>query len=225
MTGRRVVSVIIGVAAVLACVSVLLFLTIPTQNGQLHHADVIVVLGVPAREDGGASMGEQWRVAEAVREWRAGRAPRILLSGGAAYNRFVEAHAMAGYAEQLGVPASALIEEGRSMDTIQNIRKSEAVLDAHGWRSLEVVSEGVQLPRTALILEHFNRQRAHAGQQPLLWTTHPVPTPGIRSIRLIRGYATEIVGTALIRCFGIGITADLHKVRMMLPRSIGRPTN
>ncbi|HZD75704.1 MAG TPA: YdcF family protein, partial [Acidobacteriaceae bacterium] len=107
------------------------------------------------------------RVLEGVREYRAGVAPRIIMTGGAAHNHLVEAHVMAALAEAQGVPANAVIEEGQAHDTIQNAYYSVQIMKAHGWHSAEVVSSPSHLRRASLIFAHF----------PIAWRMHAAPWP------------------------------------------------
>ena len=132
------------------------YVTIPTRNTTATHFDTIIVLGTPSLPDGSASLDQRMRVAEGVREYRAGVAPRMIMTGGAAHNHFVEAHTMVELARAEGVPQDALIEEGRAQNTIQNIFYSELLMQAHGWGSAEVVSSPNHLPRAALILGHYH---------------------------------------------------------------------
>ena len=87
---------------------------------QQDHFDVILVLGNPARADGSIAPTAQSRVLEAIRQYRAGMAPRMLMTGGAVANKYVEAQVMLDFAESQGVPASALLAESQSRNTIQN---------------------------------------------------------------------------------------------------------
>jgi uncharacterized SAM-binding protein YcdF (DUF218 family) len=105
------------------------------------------------------------RVTEAVREYERGVAPRLILTGGAAYNRFVEARLMAQVAEAQGIPASAIYIEPRAMDTIQNACYSVRIMQDHNWHSAEVVSNAFHLPRAGLIFERL----------PIEWRTHAAP--------------------------------------------------
>jgi uncharacterized SAM-binding protein YcdF (DUF218 family) len=127
----------------------------------------LIVLGYPAFPDGTPRPEQRERVLEGVREYRAGVAPRIIMTGGAAHNHYVEAHVMAQLAESQGVPADAIIEEGQAHDTIQNAYYSVAIMQAHGWHSAEVVSSHSHLPRASLIFAHF----------PIAWRMHAAPWP------------------------------------------------
>jgi len=151
----------------------ILWRAIPQSNTAQHTFDVILVLGTPSLKDGGPSPEQRSRVLEGVREWRSDVAPRIIFSGGAAHNQWVEADTMAKFAEQQGVPAADIIEERQAMDTIQNVYYSVVIMRAHQWRSADVVSSWSHLPRAALILAHF----------PVLWRTHAAPWPPEFGIR------------------------------------------
>ena len=76
----------------------------------------------------------------------AGVAQHMIVTGGAAHNQFYEADCMRRTAIEAGVPPDAVVEERQAQDTIQNIWFSKQIMDAHGWRSAEVVSSPSHLP-------------------------------------------------------------------------------
>jgi len=127
-------------------------LAIPDSNTAATHFDTLIVLGYPANTDGTPSPEQRERVLEAVREYKAGVAPDIIMTGGPAHNQFVEAHVMAALARREGVPASAILEEPQAQNTIQNIYYSSQIMQAHNWHSAEVVSSPAHLGRAAMIL-------------------------------------------------------------------------
>jgi len=137
----------------------------PASNTSLTRFDAIIVLGTPADSDGNPKPTQLARVTEAVHEYERGVAPRFILTGGAASNRFVEARVMARSAEAHGIPASAIFIEPEAMDTIQNACYSARIMKAHGWRSAEIVAGAHQLPRAGLIFDSL----------PLEWRTHAAP--------------------------------------------------
>jgi uncharacterized SAM-binding protein YcdF (DUF218 family) len=141
--------------------------TLPLSNTSATHFDTIIVLGYPAYQDGTPRPEMRERVLEGVREYRAGVAPRIIVTGGSAHNQYVEAHVMAKLAEAQGVPADAVVEEGQAHDTIQNAYYSVQIMEAHGWHSAEVVSSPSHLRRASLIFAHF----------PITWRMHAAPWP------------------------------------------------
>jgi uncharacterized SAM-binding protein YcdF (DUF218 family) len=200
----KLCAVILLALLAIAIFVVLSYCLAPTSNTALENFDVILVLGAPAADDGSIGIEQKWRMDEAIREFRLGRADHMIVSGGAAFNRFVEARVMARYAEQNGVPPSAILEEPASRNTVENILNSQAIMDAHGWRSVEVISSPEHLSRTAVLL-----QRTH-----LLWRTHAAPTPGRGEYDIARHTVAEALATAAIRVFGTRIEPLLHRLKM-----------
>jgi Uncharacterized conserved protein len=150
------------------------YLTLPTHNTPANHFDAIVVLGTPSRLDGTPSPEQRERVLEGVREYKAGIAPHIIMTGGPAHNHFVEAHTMAELAASQGVPISDILEEGQAQNTVQNIYYSTQIMHQNGWSSAEVVSSPYHLGRTSLILNtHDLRQSALS----IDWRTHASEWP------------------------------------------------
>jgi len=137
----------------------------PTSNTSLTRFDAIVVLGTPADSDGNPTPEQLARVTEAVHEYQRGIAPRLILTGGAAHNRFVEARVMAHAAEAQGIPEPAIFIEPEAKDTIQNACYSDRIMKTHGWHSAELVSAEFHLPRVGLIFNSL----------PLEWSTHAAP--------------------------------------------------
>ena len=113
----RVFAILLATAVL--CVAII-YCSIPMADTQQDHFDVILVLGNPARADGSIAPIAQSRVLEAIRQYRAGMAPRMLMTGGAVANKYVEAQVMLDFAESQGVPASALLADSQSRNTIQN---------------------------------------------------------------------------------------------------------
>jgi uncharacterized SAM-binding protein YcdF (DUF218 family) len=175
--------------AVVAGIVVVNYRAILSANTKLTHFDTLIVLGTPCTTEGEPSLEQRERVLEGVREFRAGVATHMIVTGGAAHNSFVEADCMKRLAVEQGVPADAVIEEKQAQDTIQNIWFSKAIMDAYGWRSAEVVSSPSHLPRTALILEHYK------GKDAFAWKTHPSqwPTEFTRE-QIVQHYAGEMKG-------------------------------
>jgi uncharacterized SAM-binding protein YcdF (DUF218 family) len=137
----------------------------PTSNTDAQRFDAIIVLGYPTDADGNPTPRQLARVNEGVREYERGVAPRLILTGGAAHNGFVEAEGMARTAQAEGIPASAIFQETQAQDTIQNACYSVRIMQAHGWKSAEVVSSASHLPRAGLIYNHLR----------IGWRTHAAP--------------------------------------------------
>jgi uncharacterized SAM-binding protein YcdF (DUF218 family) len=137
----------------------------PQANSHLSRFEAIIVLGYPADSDGNPTPEQLARVTEGVNEYMRGAAPRLILTGGAVRNRFVEAQVMARVAQSEGIPPSAILIEPNARDTLQNACYATRILRSHGWHSAEIVSSAYHLPRTALIFDRL----------PIQWRTHPAP--------------------------------------------------
>jgi uncharacterized SAM-binding protein YcdF (DUF218 family) len=140
----------------------------PESNTSQDHFDVLIVLGTPVDADGNPSPRELARVTEAVHEYERGVASRILFTGGAVANRFVEAQVMARTAEAQGIPASAVLEDPQARDTMENTCNALHIMRSHGWDSAEVISSPSHLPRAGLILSRL----------PMKWRVHGAPALG-----------------------------------------------
>jgi uncharacterized SAM-binding protein YcdF (DUF218 family) len=87
-------------------------------------ADAIVVLGAPLAADGGLSAVLAERVRAGIELWRAGAAPRLVMSGGRTRGAArAEAEVMAEAARAGGVPDDALVVEAVSLTTAANARE------------------------------------------------------------------------------------------------------
>ncbi len=190
---RKLLTAVFAMVTITVVDAIFVYRDIPTHNTNLTHFDTIIVLGTPANPDGTPSPEQRERTLEGVREYKAGVAPELILTGAAAHNQFVEAHIMATLAIAQGVPPSAVIEEDQAQNTVQNIFYSERIMAQHGWTSAEVVSSPSHLPRTALILERF----------PIQWRTHAAPWPLEYSLwQRAAHYAVEAEYCLRLRIFG-----------------------
>jgi len=137
----------------------------PMSNTERTRFDVLIVLGSPADADGNPTPMELERVTEAVHEYERGVAPRMIFTGGAAHNRFVEAQVMARTAEAQGIPEAVVFVEPEARNTIENACNSVRMMRSHGWRSAEVVSNTNHLPRAGMIFSRL----------PVEWRLHAAP--------------------------------------------------
>jgi uncharacterized SAM-binding protein YcdF (DUF218 family) len=110
--------------------------------------DAIVVLGAPLTASGRLSAILDERAAAAVALWRAGGAPRVVVTGGAtrAATR-AEADALAEALAAAGVPDVLVEREARS--TADNARLTAALLGPLGARSVWLVTQPFHARRAA----------------------------------------------------------------------------
>ncbi len=111
-------------------------------------ADGLVVLGA-AQYDGRPSPVFAHRLEAAFRLWKAGAAPRILVTGGKRPgDRFSEGAAGCRYLRRLGVPKKALICEEKSTSTWENLLAAKRVF---GRKQVILVTDAPHLPRALLL--------------------------------------------------------------------------
>ena len=176
--GRLILAAILLILGLLGCGEAVRLLA-PASNTSLTRFDAIIVLGYPADSDGNPTPELLARVTEGVHEYERGVAPRLILTGGAVHNGFVEARVMARTAHAQGIPESAIFIEPEARNTIQNACYAARIMKAHDWRSAEVVSSASHLPRagyhlqrTAAPVAHSRRASALAGAGRLSMGLH-----------------------------------------------------
>ncbi|WP_297202922.1 YdcF family protein [Thermanaeromonas sp.] len=114
-----------------------------TGDKVLEQTDVIIVLS-----------GEQGeRVETAVKLYKQGFAPRLLMTGGPVEWNVPAAEIMAWQAESLGVPPQDIVLERRASSTYENAVYTLEILKEKGWRSAIVVTSPYHLRRTRFIFE------------------------------------------------------------------------
>lgn len=127
-----------------------------------------------------------------------GRAPIILLSGGALEGKVSEAQGMAQVLKQRGLPESALLLENESRNTYENVLLSQPLLKHLGNPKVLVVTSALHMPRAMLV---FNNLGIHAVAAPV--TPQIVPPddeilhpwlPHTRSLEASRSIIKEYFG-------------------------------
>lgn len=112
------------------------------------------------------------RVWQAARLYRRGVAPRILVSGGSVLLEegratTSEAEAMRVFLVDLGVPREAIVEEGKALNTIQNIALvRELVKD----KPVALVTSAYHMPRALMLAR---RAGLEVGAFPVDWRAAP----------------------------------------------------
>lgn len=151
-------------------------------------ADVMIVLGsrVVGREPGPML---RLRLEEAVRLYRQGLAPAIIVSGARGEDEEVaEAFAMRDYLIREGVPEERILTEDGSFNTYQNLANSRTVMAERGYRKALIVSNASHVRRTLVLARDLGMEAAAA----------PAPMPDNISLR-VRNYLRE--GAAMVALF------------------------
>ncbi len=124
----------------------------PKALSVIPEADVIVVLGGATRGDTHwSSLGDLTaqadRLVHATELFKAGKAPRVLVSGGAPRGARSEAELMEQLLSVMGVPRRAVLRESESRDTHDNARFSAILLRGKGMKRILLVTSAFHMRR------------------------------------------------------------------------------
>jgi uncharacterized SAM-binding protein YcdF (DUF218 family) len=136
-----------------------------------HRIAAIVVLGAKLHSDGRASAMLQRRMALGIELYKAGVAPCLVLSGGGG-GAVSEAEIMLQIALAAEVPASALVVEARSRNTIENAVETAKLLAGRNAGSIVLVTDRLHALRARLLFRI-------AGLTVKAVHSSPVPAPGM----------------------------------------------
>lgn len=150
------------------------------SSDEQRPADAIVVLGA-AQYNGRPSPVLEARISHAVELYAAGVAPLLIVTGGkAAGDRTTEASVARAWAEDHGVPSSAILAEDRGRTTLESLEAVAELLRARKLTNAVFVSDRTHMLR---VLRIATDQGVTAWGSPT--TTSPVdadPAPRLEAI-------------------------------------------
>lgn len=103
---------------------------VSAQEAAGYDADAIVVLGASVLPDGTPSQILADRVENAVELYKAGAAPKIIMSGDNSTVEYNEVLAMKDYAVSLGVPADDIFCDHAGFSTYESMHRAKSVFGA-----------------------------------------------------------------------------------------------
>lgn len=130
-----------------------------------------IILGAAVWPGGVASPALRLRAEHGARLYLQGRVGTIVASGGLGLHPPSEASVMRDICLEMGVPDSAIILEGRSINTAQNLAFSQALLPAPAAPVL-IVTDLYHLPRARLVARRLGIQAT--GSWPMLKGRNPL---------------------------------------------------
>ncbi|CAM4390161.1 YdcF family protein [Kerstersia similis] len=192
--------------------------TYPYQTAaELPAADVIVVLGGQTANGRPnwflpeVSSHKPTRTARAAEIYRAGRAPYVLPSGGAAEGTVSEAEGMAQMLRQQGVPREALLLETASRNTYENAHLTTRVLQQHQLKTVLLVTSALHMPRSVATFDKQGVTVIPAPAAPQI--TRPAGSgalwlwmPNLRAFEASRSIIKEYIGLAVYQLRGWAAT-------------------
>ena len=189
MTRRRLRSLIAAIVALPTLVAApWLYVRLATVNAvapleaHTEQADAALVLGARVYEDGRPSRFLRERVAAGVDLYERGLVDVIIMSGdGDDSSGFGEPSVMSRIAQELGVPAEAIIEDPLGVDTYSSCKRAR---DTYGMDSVVVSTQEFHLPRAVWLCEQAGLQ-ARGVFPPVRLTSSTV-----------KGHVREVAATA-----------------------------
>ena len=120
-----------------------------TNIGALPDVGAVLVLASGVMPDDTLTPSTARRVASGVAVYQAGKAPKIIFSGGRSIpDRKSTAELMAEIARQAGVPPEAILIEDKSFSTLQNGIFSKSVMEDSGINTVILVTESFHMGRS-----------------------------------------------------------------------------
>lgn len=140
----------------LVCFGIALYVHQYGTVDRARPSDVIIVLGTGLFRDGSPGPSLWVRSRHAAHLWQQGYAPTIICSGGQAPTRpRSEAAACREILLRYGVPDEAIVLEDKSYSTEENAIQSQALMQANGWQTALVVTQGYHIFRATQLFEQY----------------------------------------------------------------------
>lgn len=173
---------------------------------ELPSADAIVVLGGNTaanrqnwfeEEVDRSSAHRRLDTAEAL--YVAGKAPLIIVSGGANEGTVSEARGMEASLQELGVPAEAIIREDRSKTTRENALYTKIKMQEQDIDSVLVVTSALHMPRAMGVFRGLDIESYAAQNPPQIQVPQDDPDfniylPNMRALAASRSIIKEYLG-------------------------------
>lgn len=171
--------------------------------------DYIIVLGAGLVDGRVPTPLLAARLDKARAVWNAadGKATFIVSGGQGGDEQVSEAHAMAGYLREQGIPADQIIEEDQSCNTLQNMRYSKQIVDAHDdWKRGVFVTNDFHVFRAATYARQVSLRADGVGCRTARWYWPSA---------FVREYAAIIVKHLGLPIFVIALWALLLVVSLL----------
>ncbi|MDP6030081.1 MAG: YdcF family protein [Arenicellales bacterium] len=131
------------------------YLPVPVEESPVAEAIVILAgdLSIPAPPRVESQLRGN-RVIHALRLYRAGKAPRVIVSGGNIFPQEglePESAYIAALLQELGIPAAAITAEGSSRNTHENAVETARLLEAERVGSVLLVTNAFHMPRAVAV--------------------------------------------------------------------------
>lgn len=138
----------------------------PRKKQHYRKYDCAIICGYPANNDGYPSKIMKSRVLAGVSLYKQGKVKKLIMSGGAVKNEFIEAKVMSDYALYLGVKAKDIIVESQSRSTYHNLMYCHELMQVNQLRNALVVTNSWHLRKADHYARKFKLDYAMVSAKP-----------------------------------------------------------
>ncbi len=122
------------------------------KSAELENVDCIIVLGCQVKDDGSLSHMLEDRLIRGLEVYKAGAAPKLLMSGDHGQENYNEVGAMKNFAIENGAPSEDVFMDHAGFSTYETIYRAKEIFDAD---KVIIVTQRYHLHRALYIAEQF----------------------------------------------------------------------
>lgn len=151
-------------------------------------ATILIVLGYPTEADGSPGPILQARLDKAIELYKSGAAGKVIVTGAAVDNEFVESEVMAVYLVRKGIPHEDIYIESSARNTYENAVMVSRIMKGEGYKKAIVVTSSFHAMRAR---KFFSR---HVGNVTIATAPFPKNFPaGKRLLYSLKEYIIIIL--------------------------------
>lgn len=162
---------------------------------------VIIVLGYPANDDGDPSPILRSRLDKAIEIYRSGQAGKIIVTGAAVYNQFVEAEVMNVYCIKNGISPEDIFMEPQARNTYDNARRVRKIMYDNGFNKAIVVTSG------------FHKMRAQRFFSKHIYNATVVAAPFPDRFPIAKRLFFQVKEIIILILFSLGLLKNRYAAR------------
>ncbi|HEY9178591.1 MAG TPA: YdcF family protein [Flavipsychrobacter sp.] len=163
--------------------------------------NILIVLGYPADGNGDPGAILKSRLDKAIELYRHGNAGKIIVTGAAVDNEFVESEVMAVYLVRNGIPHTDIFVESSARNTYENALMVSRIMREKGYKKAMVVTSS------------FHRMRAKKFFRRHVDNVTIVPAPFPKGFPLAKRLLYELKEYIIIFLFNLGLLNSWYSVQ------------
>ena len=161
---------------------------------------ILIILGYPADENGEPGEILKARLDKGIEIYKHGFASKIIVSGAAVYNPFVEAEVMAVYCIKNGVAAKDIIMEPNARNTYENAKLVKGIM------------ENEQYEKALVVTSSFHKLRAKKYFSKHIKNARVIPAPFPAKFPIAKRIWYNLKEYIIIILFSLGLLNSRYSV-------------